>query len=108
MTGGPANPDPAPYRPCMTVLPPPTVDQVRYDANTRRLTFSDATVAARWMVKRSDEATPYPVAQEHTLPEGLNADDTFVYYTRPGGQSSRHLSLAQIQAARPEHVSDIR
>jgi hypothetical protein len=104
-----ANPDPAPYRPCMVLLPPPTVDQVRFDATTRRLSFTDPTgPSARWMVKRSDVESPLPVGPEVTLPEGLNADDTFVYYTRPGGQTSRHLTLAQILAAKPEHVSEIR
>lgn len=108
VAGGQATPDPAPYRPCMTDLPPPTVDQVRFDAHSRRLSFAEQAGSARWMVKRSDAQNPQPVGPEVTLPEGLNANDTFVYYTRPGGLTSRHLTLAQIQAARPEHDSQFR
>lgn len=99
---------PVVYRPYMTPVPPPTVDQVRYNTDTRTLTFAEQSGPARWMVKRADAPTAYPVGPEHTLPEGTDPAETFVFFARPGGGTSRGLSLADILAAGPEHRSAIR
>jgi hypothetical protein len=39
------------------------------------------------------------------LPEGLDPNDTEVFYVRPGGQVSRSVTLAQIRDAGRDHVS---
>src|SRR5437879_1278568 len=98
--------DATPYRPLMTYLPPPASDRIDY--RDHKLTFYDLTGGGRWMVKRADTPTAYPVGPEHTLPESVKPDDTIVFYTRPGGQKSRAITLAQIQAARPGHESQQR
>ncbi len=92
-------------RPFMSKLPAPRSAWIDYSARDRKLTFYDLPSSGRWMVKRSDREMAYPVGPEHVLPEGLNPTETMVYYTRPGGQTSRPVTLAQIQAARDEHVS---
>lgn len=92
-------------RPFMSKLPAPRSAWIDYSARDRKLTFYDLPSSGRWMVKRSDREMAYPVGPEHVLPEGLNPTETMVFYTRPGGQTSRPVTLAQIQAARDEHVS---
>jgi hypothetical protein len=96
-------PSPEPYRPTMVQLPPPAPDRIVYKGGT--LTVYDLPDAGRWMVQRQGDAQPYPIGPQHRLPEGLNAEHTFVYYCRPGGQQSGAVSLAQIQAAGREHDS---
>ncbi|MDB5308170.1 MAG: hypothetical protein JWO38_2372 [Gemmataceae bacterium] len=98
-------PSPDPYRPSMTQLPAPAPDRIVYKGGT--LTMYDLP-AGRWMVQRPGAPYPYPIGPKHTLPEGLDAENIFVYYCRPGGQQSGHVSLAQIQAAGREHDSQIR
>lgn len=92
-------------RPQLDSLPAPRAGWIEYSARDRKLTFYQLHASGRWMVKRSDRDKAYPVGAEHTLPEGLNPAETFVYYTRPGGQVSRGITLAQIQNASREHVS---
>ena len=92
-------------RPLMTLLAAPRSEWIDYSPRDRKLTFYDLPASGRWMIKRSDRDTAYPVGPEHVLPEGLNPADTTVYYVRAGGQTSRSVTLAQIQAARPEQVS---
>lgn len=101
--------DPDPYRPKMTPLPPPAGDRIDYSAKDRKLTFYDPPGGpARWMIRRPGLPSAYPVGPEHTLPEGTDPDETFVYYVRPGGAASREVTLSQIRAARPAHDSQIR
>jgi len=98
------SPDPHPYRANMTTpLPPPATDKIEYDDKTRTLTFYDLHGPGRWMVQVG--GAMYPVGPDHRLPEGVNPDETYVCYTRPGGQTSGHVSLRQIQAARQMHQS---
>jgi hypothetical protein len=92
-------------RPLMTQLPAPRSEWIAYSANDRKLTLYSLPASGRWMVKRSDLPAAYPVGSEHTLPEGINPAETMVYYIRPTGQTSRGVTLAEIQAARQEHVS---
>jgi hypothetical protein len=92
-------------RPQMVHLSPPRSEWIEYSTSSRKLTLYDLPSSGRWMVKRSDLPTAYPVGPEHILPEGLDPAETMVYYTRPGGLTSRPVTLAQIQAARPAHVS---
>jgi hypothetical protein len=92
-------------RPLMVQLPAPRSEWIDYSANERKLTLYNLPSAGRWMMKHSENATPYPIGPEHILPEGLNPAETMVYYVRPSGQTSRCVTLAQIQAARPVHVS---
>jgi hypothetical protein len=92
-------------RPLMSTLPPPRAEWIEYSAKDRKLSLYPLRASGRWMVKRADRDTPYPVGPEHVLPEGLNPGETLVYYVRPGGQSSRPVTLADIQAATREHLS---
>lgn len=92
-------------RPQLVNLPAPRPEWIEYSAKDRKLTFYQLRSSGRWMLKRSDREKAYPVGAEHVLPDGLNAAETFVYYTRPGGQTSRVVSLAQIQSSTREHVS---
>ena len=99
----------APYRPLMVQLPPPATDRIDYDSATRTLTFYDTPAGAgRWMVRASDAEQGVPAGPDHLVPEGADPDQTFVYYRRPGGQASRTVTLAEIQAARETHASQIR
>jgi hypothetical protein len=95
-------------RPSMTQLSPPHSGWISYSPKDRKLTFYELPGSGRWMVKRSDQAAAYPVGPEHTLPEGLDPKEMVVFYVRPGGLTSRSVTLAQIQSARPEHVSLLR
>ena len=92
-------------RPLMVLLAAPRSEWIDYSPRDRKLTFYDLPASGRWMIKRSDRDTAYPVGPEHVLPEGLDPSDTMVFYVRAGGQTSRSVTLAQIQAARPEQVS---
>jgi len=92
-------------RPLMASLPPPRSEWIEYSAKDRKLTLYQLRASGRWMVKRPDRAQAYPIGAEHVLPEGINPNETIVYYTRPGGQVSRGVTLAQIQSATREHVS---
>src|SRR6266540_5640945 len=56
-------------RPLMVHLSPPRSEWIEYSPSSRKLTFYDLPSSGRWMVKRSDLATPYPVGPEHVLPE---------------------------------------
>jgi hypothetical protein len=92
-------------RPQLASLPPPRSEWIEYSANDRKLSLYQLRASGRWMIKRSDRETAYPIGPEHVLPEGLNPATTIVYYTRPNGLTSRGVSLAQIQATTREHVS---
>jgi hypothetical protein len=92
-------------RPHMATLPPPRAEWIEFSAQYRKLNLYPLRSAGRWMVKRSDRDAAYPIGTEHVLPEGIDANTTFVFYQRPGGQVSRSITLAQIQAATREHVS---
>jgi hypothetical protein len=97
-------PAPHAYRANMTPpLPPPATDRIDYDDQTRTLTFYDLQGPGRWMVHVGGAI--YPAGPDHRLPEGVDPDDTFVSYTRPGGLTSGHVSLRQIQAAHQMHNS---
>ena len=103
--------EPAPFatdRPLMASLPPPRAEWIEYSAKERKLNLYQLRASGRWMVKQPDRETAYPVGPEHVLPEGLDSNKTYVYYVRPGGQASRGVTLAQIQAATREHVSILR
>ena len=97
--------NPAPYRPMMVQLPAPAPDRIVYKSGT--LTVYDLPASGRWMMQRNGAPHAYPIGPQHTLPEGLDAENTFVYYCRPGGQQSGHVSLAQILAAGREHDSQL-
>lgn len=92
-------------RPLMSSLPPPRAEWIEYSARENKLSLYQLRASGRWMVKRSDRETAYPVGPEHVLPEGIDSNETYIYYVRPGGQASRSISLAQIQAATREHIS---
>ena len=92
-------------RPLLASLPAPRSEWIDYSAKDRKLTLYHLRASGRWMVKRSDRAQSYPIGAEHVLPEGINPNETIIYYTRPGGQISRGVTLAQIQSATREHVS---
>ena len=89
----------------MSSLPPPRAEWIDYSAKDRKLSLYQLRASGRWMVKRPDRDQAYPVGPEHVLPEGIDAGETYVYYVRPGGQTSRSITLAQIQAATREHLS---
>ena len=103
----PASPDAATAtdRPMLTHLSAPRSEWINYSPNDRKLTLYTLPAAGRWMIKRSDLTSAYPIGPEYVLPEKLDPNETVVYYIRPGGQTSRSVTLAQIQAARPEHMS---
>jgi hypothetical protein len=92
-------------RPLPATLPAPRPEWIEYSSRERKLTMYDLRASGRWMIKRPDREKPLPMGPEYVLPEGLDAGETFVFYTRPGGQISRSVTVAQIQASRPEHVS---
>jgi|GEM_PF-2122111 len=92
-------------RPLMASLPPPRAEWIEYSSRDRKLNLYQLRASGRWMMKSADRDTPYPIGPEHVLAEGLNPNETYVYYVRPSGQSSRTVTLAQIQAATREHVS---
>jgi hypothetical protein len=92
-------------RPLMSRLPPPRCEWIDYSPKDRKLTLYDLSASGRWMVKPSEHAPAYPVGPEHILPEGLDPNDTEVFYVRPGGQVSRSVTLAQIRDAGRDHVS---
>lgn len=91
--------------PAAAELPPPATDRIEYDSRTRTLTFYDLPESARWMVRKPHSLLADSVGPDHRLPEGIDPEHTFVFYRRPGGQQSRAVSLAQIQAARQMHDS---
>jgi hypothetical protein len=91
--------------PAAAELPPPATDRIDYDSRTRTLTFYDLPESARWMVRKPHTLLADSVGPDHRLPEGIDPEHTFVFYRRPGGQQSRAVSLAQIQAARQMHDS---
>lgn len=101
----PAPEEPEPQGPVQPYLPPPATDRIEYNSQTRTLTFYDLPQSSRWMVQRPDAKMPDPVGPDLRLPEGLDPDNTFVFYRREGGQQSRSVSVADIQAARQMHVS---
>jgi hypothetical protein len=92
-------------RPQMATLPPPRAEWMEFSTRDRKLNLYQLRAHGRWMVKRSDREAAYPIGMEHVLPDGIDANETFVFYQRPGGQVSRSVTLAQIQAATREHVS---
>jgi len=92
-------------RPLMARLAAPRCEWIDYSPKDRKLTLYDLPASGRWMVKPSDRATAYPVGPEHILPQGLDPDETEVFYMRPGGQVSRSVTLAQIRDAGRDHVS---
>ena len=91
--------------PVVAELPPPATDRIDYNSHTRTLTFYDLPESARWMVRKPNSLVPDLVGPDHRLPEGIDPEQTYVFYRRPGGQQSRAVSLAQIQAARQMHES---
>jgi hypothetical protein len=99
---------PDPYRPLMAQLPPPESERIEFDAQTRTLTFYDLPASGRWMVRSLGTPAPSAAGPDHRLPQGFDPDTTFVYYRRPGGQSSGWVSVAEIQAARELHASQVR
>ena len=106
-TANPATSDAAPIsdRPLMTQLAAPRSEWIDYSPKDRKLTLYDLPASGRWMVRRSDNPIPYPIGPEHILPEGVDPKETVVFYVRPGGQRSRTVTLAQIQASRPDYLS---
>jgi hypothetical protein len=92
-------------RPLMSTLPPPRAEWIDYSAKDRKLSLYQLRASGRWMVKRPDRETAYPVGPEHVLPEGIDSSETYVFYIRPSGQTSRSITLAEIQAATREHLS---
>lgn len=94
------------YNPPLSSLPPPATDRIVY--KDRTLTLYDLPGSGRWMIQRPDVRFPYPVGPEHTLPEGVDAGKTFVYYRVSSGLQSPFVSLAEIQAAGRDHDSQIR
>jgi len=99
---------PASERPQMATLPPPRAEWIEFSTRDRKLNLYQLRASGRWMVKRPDREAAYPIGSEHVLPDGIDANETFVFYQRPGGQVSRSITLAQIQAATREHVSIVR
>ncbi len=93
-------------QPVLAELPPPATDRIEYDSQTRTLVFYELPESARWMVRRPNSEIPDLAGPDHRLPEGIDPQHTFVFYRRPGGQQSRAVSLAQIQAARQMHQSN--
>src|SRR5687768_3865232 len=56
--------EPVPFateRPLLSTLPPPRAEWIDYSAKDRKLNLYQLRASGRWMVKRSDRETAYPV-----------------------------------------------
>jgi hypothetical protein len=84
---------------------PPPADRIGFDDRTRTLALPDPPAGARWMVRVSGQDGPLPSGPDFRLPEGSRPDHTFVYYRRPGGETSGAVTVADVLAARDTHAS---
>jgi hypothetical protein len=60
------------------------------------------------MVQLPDEVNARFVGPYHRLPVGVDTSRTLVYYARPGAKVSAPVTVAQIEAGRPPHSSQVR
>ena len=96
------------YTPARAVLPAPDTERIVYDARDRSLVFYDLPNAARWVVQLPGRPTGSNVGPVHRLPEGVDPEQTLVFYTRPGGKVSNAVSLRQFLDARDVNASSLR
>jgi hypothetical protein len=89
-------------------LPAPDTERIEYDAQERLLKFHNLPAGDRWMVQLPDEIDARFVGPLHRLPEGVDTSRTLVYYARPGAKVSAPVTVAQIEAGRLPHSSQLR
>ena len=96
------------YAPAPTLMPAPDTERIVYDARDRSLVFYDLPNSARWVVQLPGSPVASNVGPVHRLPEGVDPEQTLVFYTRPGGKTSNSVSLRQILDARDVNASSLR
>ena len=89
-------------------LPAPDTERIEYDAQERILKFHNLPAGDRWMVQLPDEENARFVGPYHRLPAGVDTSRTLVYYARPGAKVSAPVTVAQIEAGRLPHSSQVR
>lgn len=94
--------------PARAWMPAPDAERIVYDARDRSLTLYDLPNAARWVVQLPGAEKGASVGPVHRLPEGVDPEQTMVFYTRPNGKASNAVSLRQILDARDTHASSMR
>lgn len=87
-------------------LPAPDPERIEYNPDTRTLSFYELPEAGRWMIHRSGDPAAVPAGPEHRLPDAASIDKSYVYYVRPGGQSSRTVTVRTIQDSRTVYASN--
>ena len=112
-TATPPGPEPSPHavgandpawianRPA---LPPPDLDHMNYDAQTRTLRLYDLPANDRWIVTLPGETVGRPVPPQCRIPD-VDLSEVMVCYTRPGMKPSIPVSVKQIQESGNMHVS---
>jgi hypothetical protein len=110
-TAPPATPSPGTGDPLWLTsrgsLPAPDTERVEYDAQERILKFHNLPAGDRWMVQLPDEENARFVGPYHRLPAGVDTSRTLVYYARPGAKVSAPVTVAQIEAGRLPHSSQV-
>jgi hypothetical protein len=95
------------HGPTRALMPAPDAERIVYDARERALIFYDLPNSARWVVQLPG-VKGANVGPVHRLPEGVDPDNTLVFYTKPNGKASNAVSLRQILDARDTHASSVR
>lgn len=78
-------------------LPPPSPEHIEYDPQTNTLKLYQLPGSARWLVQLPRSATAIPAAARHRLPNGVDPDRTYVFYSTPNGHLSSYVTLRQIE-----------
>jgi hypothetical protein len=86
-------------------LPPPDPERIEYDADKRTLNLYDLPSRDNWMVRLPNEPAGRLVGPQHRLPEGIDKENTLVFYVRAGSKFSSPVTIAQIEAGRMAHTS---
>ncbi|HUR55943.1 MAG TPA: hypothetical protein VMZ71_17540 [Gemmataceae bacterium] len=97
-----------PHVPARALMPAPDAERIVYDARERALVFYDLPNSARWVVQLPGSEKGANVGPVHRLPDGIDPEQTLVFYTRPNGKASNAVSLRQILDARDTHASSMR
>jgi len=80
-------------------LPSPDVAEITFDTSTNVLKLYELPASARWMVLLPHDKAAVPVDREYKMPEGVDADKTFIYYAVPAGRQSKLVTLTEVQQA---------
>lgn len=78
-------------------MPAPDVGEIQFDTNSNMLKLYELPASARWMVQLPNDKSAVPVDREYKLPDGVDADRTYIYYAVPAGRQSKLVTLGDVQ-----------